>query len=105
MHIADRSLFLAMARLLWAFNFQRAVDEDGNEIIPDMTDLVGGLFVQPRAFKANIRPRNASKAERVRKEWSEMTEFLDDELQWKAVPKGLVWRDYEPVEAPAVSKN
>ncbi|KAK6222947.1 hypothetical protein LQW54_000759 [Pestalotiopsis sp. IQ-011] len=98
MHIADRSLFLAMSRLLWAFDFRRAVGEDGREIVPDMADLIDGTFVQPRAFPADIRPRSAFKAECVRREWAAMRELLDDELQWKSVPEGLIWRDYEPAD-------
>ncbi|KAK9421440.1 putative Cytochrome P450 [Seiridium unicorne] len=104
MHIADRSLFLAISRLLWAFDFRRAVDEKGEEIIPDMAALTGGLFVQPKPFKADIRPRSTFKAECVRSEWAKMMELLDEELQWKTVPEGLVWRDYEPAEAEASSK-
>jgi hypothetical protein len=95
MHIADRSMFLAISRLLWAFDFGRAVGPDGNEIMPDPSDLIEGTFVQPKPFAADIRPRSAYKAERVRKEWSEVKKLLDDDLQWKAVPEGLIWKDYE----------
>ncbi|KAI1500781.1 cytochrome P450 [Biscogniauxia marginata] len=105
MHIADRSLFLAMSRLLWAFDFHRPIDEaTGKEIVPDMNDLTEGLVVQPNPFEAIIRPRNAFKAARVREEWNNMTELLDDEMQWKTVPEDLVWRDYEPLEAEAKSR-
>ncbi|KAI1487972.1 cytochrome P450 [Biscogniauxia mediterranea] len=103
MHIADRSLFLAISRLLWAFDFKRPIDQTtGQEIIPDMNDLSEGLFVQPRPFGAVITPRNEYKARRVRDEWKKMTELLDDEMQWKNVPEGLIWRDYEPLEAQVV---
>lgn len=104
MHIADRSLFLAMSRLLWAFDFRKAVDGNGKEIVPDMRDLTEGLFVQPIPFKADIRPRSDFKVDRVRKEWAEMTKLLDDESQWRTVPEGLVWRDYEASESLAASK-
>ncbi|KAI1353957.1 cytochrome P450 [Xylaria sp. FL0043] len=100
MHIADRNLFLAISRLLWAFDFKRPIDQQtGEEIIPDIEDLTEGLLVCPNPFDADIKPRNASKADAIRSEWSKMTELLDDELQWKTVPKGLVWRDYEPSES------
>ncbi|KAI1091288.1 cytochrome P450 [Rostrohypoxylon terebratum] len=102
MHIADRSLFLAMSRLLWAFDFERPIDPiTGNEIIPNIDALVpdGGMFVQPEPFEVDIKPRNELRAQRVREEWSKATELLDDEMQWKAVPEGLIWRDYEPAEA------
>ncbi|OTB07018.1 hypothetical protein M426DRAFT_54404 [Hypoxylon sp. CI-4A] len=104
MHIADRSIFLAISRLLWAFDFERATDEKtGKEMIPDRKALVpeNGSFVQPAPFKAAIKPRSAWKAQQIREEWGKMTELLDDDGQWKAVPEGLVWRDYEPTEDAA----
>ena len=98
-HIADRSLFLAISRLLWAFNFNRAVDEETRqEIVPDMSDLSDGLFVLPNPFKANIIPRSMDKAQRVREEWAPMSELLDQESQWKTVPEALIWKDYDPSE-------
>ncbi|RYC55237.1 hypothetical protein CHU98_g10974 [Xylaria longipes] len=102
MHIADRNLFLAISRLLWAFDFRRPVDPStGKEIVPDMEDLTEGLLVCPNSFDADITPRSESKANAIRVEWNKMTELLDDELQWKTVPEGLVWRDYEPTETKA----
>ncbi|KAI1111636.1 cytochrome P450 [Nemania sp. NC0429] len=102
MYIADRNLFLAISRLLWAFDFRRPIDAStGKEVIPDMEDLTEGLAVCPRPFDADIKPRSEAKAEAVKAEWQKMTELLDDELQWKAVPEGLVWKDYEPDEAGA----
>lgn len=91
-----------MSRLLWAFDFERPIDPiTGNEIIPNIDALVpdGGMFVQPEPFEVNIKPRNELRAQRVREEWSKATELLDNEMQWKAVPEGLIWRDYEPAEA------
>ncbi|KAI1773434.1 cytochrome P450 [Hypoxylon cercidicola] len=103
MHIADRSLFLAMSRMLWAFDFEKAVDEGtGQEIVPDMEELVpeNGLLVQPKPFQANIKPRSEWKANQVREEWHKMRKLLDNDMQWETVPEGLIWRDYEPVETP-----
>ncbi|KAK8129580.1 hypothetical protein PG999_001960 [Apiospora kogelbergensis] len=97
MHIADRSLFLAMARLLWAFDFRRAIDETtGEEVVPDMADLTEGIFVMPQPFRARITPRSEGRARRVREEWDKVAKLLDHDMQWKTVPEGLVWRDYEP---------
>lgn len=90
--------------MLWAFDFERAVDEGtGKEIVPDMKELIpeSGLLVQPKPFQASIKPRSERKANQVREEWSKMTKLLDNDMQWETVPEGLIWRDYEPVEAPA----
>ncbi|KAK7978325.1 hypothetical protein PG996_004368, partial [Apiospora saccharicola] len=103
MHIADRSLFLAMSRVLWAFDFRRPVIETAagkkEEVVPDMADLTEGLFVMPRPFGAVITPRSEARARRVREEWDAVKGLLDEEMQWKTVPEGLVWRDQEPAEA------
>ncbi|OQE43099.1 hypothetical protein PENCOP_c003G02909 [Penicillium coprophilum] len=97
MHIADRSLYLAISRLLWAFDFQRVVDPvTKHEIIPDMDDLVEGMMALPKPFPAHIVPRSEYKAQRVREEWGQMVKLLDDEMQWKTVPEGLIWRDEVP---------
>ncbi|RDA83525.1 hypothetical protein CP532_4152 [Ophiocordyceps camponoti-leonardi (nom. inval.)] len=107
MHIADRSLFLAMSRTLWAFDIKRAVDETtGQEIVPDVDNIVDGLFVCPRPFKANLVPRSQRKVARVREEWAKMLDLLDESKQWKTVPEGLKWKDYESLsdnEEPAES--
>jgi hypothetical protein len=97
MHIADRSLFLAMARTLWAFDLRRAVDpKTGQEIIPDVDNIEDGLFICPTPFAANIVPRSQKRAMAVKEEWKNMEGLLDDKMQWKSVPEGLKWRDYEP---------
>ncbi|WQF79469.1 Putative cytochrome P450 [Colletotrichum destructivum] len=99
MHIADRSLFLAISRLLWAFDFQRAVDrETGREIVPDMDDLAEGVMMLPKPFEAKLSPRSASKAECVRREWADMERLLDEKAQWKEVPEGLIWKDEQEIE-------
>lgn len=98
MHIADRTMFLAIARFLWAFDLRRAIDEKtGEQIVPNMDELTCGLFSQPKPFQATIVPRTG-KSTRVRGEWHKMRDLLDDDMQWKTVPPGLVWRDYEPAE-------
>jgi cytochrome P450 len=99
MHIAERSLFLAIARLLWAFDFHLAHDVHGNEIKPDADDLTEGLFVLPSPFPARIVPRDEEKIARVRAEWAKMEELLDKDLQWKVLPEGLIWKEYKQAAA------
>lgn len=94
MHLADRSIYLAISRLLWAFDFRRAVDPDTKqEIFPDMDGLVDGMMCLPGPFKANMVPRSAAKAQCVREEWAEVAKLLDEEMQWKVVPEGSIWKD------------
>jgi cytochrome P450 len=79
MHIAERSLFLAIARLLWTFDFQIPKDQPK----PDAGDLTEGMLVCPRPFAARIVPRDDRKVAGVKAEWSKMEELLDEDLQWK----------------------
>ncbi|KAG9698594.1 putative cytochrome P450, partial [Aureobasidium melanogenum] len=96
MHIADRSLFLGISRLLWAFDFRRAVDQTTKkEIVPDMDNVSQGLFICPNPFPANIVPRSAQKASQVRDEWAKISKLLDQNGQWAEVPEALIWKDYE----------
>ncbi|OTA08260.1 hypothetical protein A9Z42_0092360 [Trichoderma parareesei] len=99
MHIADRSLFLAMARTLWAFDLKRPVDrQTGREVIPDVDNIKDGLFISPMPFAADIVPRSEGRATAVREEWDKVAGLLDENMQWKTVPEGLKWKDYEPLD-------
>ena len=91
MHIADRSLFLGIARMLWAFNLEKAVDAEGHEVVPDPDELSQGFLVHPKPFPARITPRSDRHAELVRQEWEGCQALLDGEKQWKEVPKGMVF--------------
>ncbi|KAI1125338.1 cytochrome P450 [Nemania abortiva] len=98
-HIADRSIFLAISRLLWAFDFGKAIDQEtGQEIAPDMDDFVEGVMQFPKPFRASIRARDAEKAETVRQEWADMSTLLDEQKQWRVVPEGLIWKDEQAFE-------
>ncbi|KAH9015708.1 cytochrome P450 [Lactarius hengduanensis] len=56
--LANDSLFLYVARTLWAVNFERVRDESGNEVLPDTDTLVGpGLFIHPAPFDCKVTPR------------------------------------------------
>jgi hypothetical protein len=96
MHIAERSLFLAISRLVWAYNLEKARDTNGQPITPDIEDLVGGLTVTPADFKAVITPRSKEKANIIMKEWKHCEEVLLDPQtkQWKEVPQGMKFSTY-----------
>ncbi|XXG96065.1 hypothetical protein Hte_002342 [Hypoxylon texense] len=88
MNLVDQSLFLAISRLLWAFDFNRAIDQKTKEeIIPDMEDLASGLFTMPNPFRARIVPRDQSRIDRIRQDWLQASEeLLDQDMQWREVP-------------------
>ncbi len=85
-HIAERSLFLAIACMLWAFDFSTP---DPSKI--DTEDLRGGLAVVPAPFECNIKPRDDQRVKVLRQEWERMQEeFLDPVTkQWIRVPEDL----------------
>lgn len=87
-HVAERSLFLGMSRMLWAFNFEPAVDDQGRQTLPDPDNLTQGFVCMPVEFPCKITARSEARAERVRKEWEDAArECLDEETkQWKTSP-------------------
>jgi cytochrome P450 len=96
-HIAERSLFLAMAGILWGFN---VTTPDPSKI--DTEDLRGGLAMVPAPFECDIKPRDMSREQVMRREWTEQQDsFLDPvTLQWTRVPDGLPLSTYTADAAP-----
>lgn len=87
-HVAERSLFLGMSRVLWAFNIDPALDDQGKPIIPDPDRLTQGFVCMPEEFPARITPRSKERAEMVAREWKEAQEkSLDPQTkQWIQSP-------------------
>ncbi|KAK5560797.1 hypothetical protein LTR46_001105 [Exophiala xenobiotica] len=85
-HVAERSLFIGIARLAWAFDVNPATDSDGKPVIPDTDSYMSGFVVMPTPFKARLTPRSEKRAEIVRVEWKQAEEELLDPVtkQWKA---------------------
>ena len=104
MHIADRSMFLAISRLLWAFRMEAPLDQGGKPTSPDPPRLIPGMLVQPEPFEAAIQPRTQKHAETIRSEWADAFKLLDAEEQWKEIPKGMSLSTYEPVTAADLEK-
>src|SRR6202012_2907002 len=49
-HVAERTLFLSTARLLWTFNIQRATDAEGREIEVDRDEVTQSIAARPLPF-------------------------------------------------------
>ncbi|KAK3700221.1 hypothetical protein LTR37_016100 [Vermiconidia calcicola] len=93
-HIAERSLFLGIARLIFAFEFSPAInDRTGQPITYDVDDLVGGITVEPRHYPCTITLRSESKAKMIREAVEADAEsFLDSKTgQWKKTPPGMAF--------------
>jgi len=87
-HVAERSLFLGMSRILWAFNIEPALDAQGKPMIPDQEKLTQGFVCMPEEFPAKISPRSKERADIVTAEWRAAEEECLDPVtkQWKTQP-------------------
>ncbi|EXJ70408.1 uncharacterized protein A1O5_06476 [Cladophialophora psammophila CBS 110553] len=98
-HIAERSLYLGMSRILWGFHLRKALDKAGNPITPDINDLVGGITVHPRQYPIDIVPKSPERTSIIRQAVKDAEELLHPETgQWKKVPEGMVFGAWKPIE-------
>ncbi|KAI1132521.1 cytochrome P450 [Nemania abortiva] len=84
-HIAERTILYSVARLLWAFNFSKAVDDFGREVLPPYDEFADGVVAFPPLFKVNITSRSAERAQAIREAWVDCQQFLDKDFQWKTM--------------------
>ena len=61
MHIAERSLYILIARIAWACDIKKKLDEDGKEIEVPLYDYGDGLAVQPNWFHFDLKARSESR--------------------------------------------
>ncbi|GIZ40708.1 hypothetical protein CKM354_000403600 [Cercospora kikuchii] len=103
-HIAERSLFLGISRLAWAFEFLPTIDAaTGKPIKYDGDDLVGGITVEPRHYTCKIVPREKQKSHIIREAVQKDAEaFLDPQTgQWRNIPEGMAFSTWVPEEVEA----
>lgn len=85
-HVAEKSLFINVARLLWGFDLGLAKDENGMEIELDFStrSLQLGSTSVPKPFRCEIRPRSKRHEEVLRAEWEEAKEMGIDfsHIKW-----------------------
>ncbi|KAI9459465.1 cytochrome P450 [Lactarius psammicola] len=57
-HLANDSLFITIATVLWAANIERVRDQNGKEVTPDIETFVDtGMVVRPLPYWCDITPR------------------------------------------------
>ncbi|KAH8807119.1 putative cytochrome P450 oxidoreductase [Xylogone sp. PMI_703] len=97
-HVAERSLFLGISRLLWAFDITSTTDTTGKQLLPDQDHLTQGFVCMPEPFKCRIVARSAARARIIEEEWEEAQKQLNSTTkQWEVIPDGLA--------LPTLSKN
>lgn len=79
-HVAQNSLFILMARTLWAFNLRKAKDPNTGKVIDPDTSSENGFLCIPARFPCVFEARSAEKAKIVEKEW---TRAESQGLEWK----------------------
>lgn len=71
MHVAERNLFLAIAKLLWALNIDPAVNAAGQSIDPDVSNekaYSAGFLVCAEPFPCNISVRSEARRQTLERE-------------------------------------
>ncbi|KAF9770795.1 hypothetical protein IL306_011597 [Fusarium sp. DS 682] len=84
-HVAERTLFLATARLMWAFNIRKARGPDGLEIEVDRDEVTQSIAARPVPFRCEITPRSEKHARLIVEAWSQAREALDESGNYKNV--------------------
>ncbi|KAM0328704.1 hypothetical protein ACHAQA_005117 [Verticillium albo-atrum] len=71
MHLAENSLFITLAKLLWAFEIQPGLGADKKPLPVDLTDAAyeEGVNTLPRRFKARFAPWSEARTRVLREEW------------------------------------
>ena len=83
-HLAERSLFLAMAKMLWAFDMSPRLDEQGSPLAVDTSPESGysdGFLHCPKFFEANIQVRSAKRRETILAEFAKAEQGIFDQFE------------------------
>jgi len=80
-HLAERTQWRLLARILWAFKIERAIDETTGEAIElDADAYTDGIITQPLPFKVRFVPRSEKHVEVIRNDYKSVQGFLE---QWE----------------------
>lgn len=79
-HIAMNSLYINIARVLWAFDVEPAVDVDGKKVEVDTFAYSQGFNSGPLPFKARFVPRSAERKAAVEREWNAVEKNIGVQL-------------------------
>ncbi|KAJ7642988.1 cytochrome P450 [Mycena polygramma] len=64
-HMAGKSTWIAVVRVLWAFNIERRKDTSGNVLKIDPEDCSSGITARPKEFPVDFIPRSAEHVETI----------------------------------------
>lgn len=71
MHLAENSLYITLAKILWTFEIRPHIGEDGKEELVDVSDdaYEEGTNTLPKLYKVRFLPYNSIREQVVRNEW------------------------------------
>jgi cytochrome P450 len=69
-HVAERSLYINIARVLWGFDIAKPKDRKG-EVVEPTQAMVRGFMSVPEEFECAITPRSEKHADVIREEFAE----------------------------------
>ncbi|GJN91185.1 hypothetical protein Rhopal_004203-T1 [Rhodotorula paludigena] len=79
MHLAENSIYINIARILWSFNIAKAKDAQGKDIDVDIFSFTDGFNSMPREFPCSIKVRSPQHAAVIEREYADAKEELK---QW-----------------------
>ena len=75
--IAENSLRILIAKMVWAFDIDIEPGKSGNVDDSPLTGYQGGFLIAPNRFPVRIRPRSEKHAEVLKKEFRDMKPFFE----------------------------
>ena len=79
-HLAERNLFLAIAKLLWAFRFLTGVDTNGNKLEVDTNPQTGyseGFLVCAKNFPCKMEVRSDARRKTIEREYQDAQRIFE----------------------------
>ena len=76
-HLAERTQWRMLARLLWAFGIEHAVDENGERIVIDTEAYGKKLITGPNTFRVKFTPLAEEHVKVIGKELQAARELLE----------------------------
>ena len=81
MHLAERTQWRAIAKLLWAFSIELPIDPvTGEKIIPDPEAYKEGIAHGPLPYQVIFKPRSQAHVDVLMREFEESLKMLQ---QWE----------------------
>ena len=81
MHLAERTQWRAIAKLLWAFSIELPIDPvTGEKIIPDPEAYKEGIAHGPLPYQVIFKPRSQAHVDVLMREYEESLKMLQ---QWE----------------------